>query len=113
MQGNVSPCCGAGRTTGRTFLPAVLDARDPDHNAYAHYGIRNRRYKLVYWYNEGLGQPGTMDGGEEAEWELFDCERDPLELTNVFSDPAYEEIAREMIVELDRKMAEIGDTPMH
>ena len=87
--------------------------RDPDHNAYAHYGIRNRRYKLVYWYNEGLGQPGTMDGGEEAEWELFDCERDPLELTNVFSDPAYEEIAREMIGELDRKMAEIGDTPMH
>ena len=27
--------------------------RDPDHNAYSHYGIRDQRYKLIYWYNEG------------------------------------------------------------
>lgn len=26
--------------------------QDHNHNAYAHYGIRNHRYKLIYWYNE-------------------------------------------------------------
>lgn len=24
--------------------------RDPIHNAYAHYGVRDTRYKLIYWY---------------------------------------------------------------
>jgi len=87
--------------------------RDPVHNAYAHYGIRNERYKLIYWYNEGLRQPGTLDGGEEKEWELFDCELDPFELINVYADPAYEEIRLQMMDDLDQKMAEIGDLPVH
>ena len=47
--------------------------RDPDHNAYSHYGIRNQRYKLIYWYNEGYDLPDTNHGGEDKEWELFDC----------------------------------------
>lgn len=28
--------------------------RDPIHNAYAHYGVRDTRYKLIYWYVLGL-----------------------------------------------------------
>ena len=87
--------------------------RDPVHNAYAHYGIRNERYKLIYWYNEGLGQPGTLDGGEEKEWELFDCELDPFEMINVYADPAYNEIRLKMMDDLDQQMAEIGDVPVH
>ena len=50
--------------------------RDPDHNAYSHYGIRDKRYKLIYWYNEGYDLPGTNHGGEDREWELFDCQED-------------------------------------
>lgn len=87
--------------------------RDPDHNAYSHYGIRNQRYKLIYWYNEGYDLPGTNHGGEDREWELFDCEKDPLELFNVYHDPAYAEVVRDMTVQLERKMAEIGDEPEH
>ncbi len=86
---------------------------DPDHNAYAHYSIRNQRYKLIYWYNEGFGLPGTEHGGEEKEWELFDCETDPLELVNVYADPAYADIAVFMTSQLDKKMGEIGHTPEH
>ncbi|KAL8634327.1 MAG: hypothetical protein Q9228_008079, partial [Teloschistes exilis] len=52
------------------------------HNAYAHYGIRDKRYKLIFWYNEGYGLPGASAGGEEQEWELFDCKKDPMELFN-------------------------------
>lgn len=87
--------------------------RDPDHNAYSHYGIRNQRYKLIYWYNEGYGLPGTNHGGEDREWELFDCEQDPLELFNVYSDSAYKEVVADMTSQLDQKMAEIGDVPEH
>jgi hypothetical protein len=87
--------------------------RDPDHNAYSHYGVRNQRYKLIYWYNEGYDLPGTNHGGQDREWELFDCEKDPLELFNVIDDPAYGDIRVAMQAELDAKMAEIGDDPVH
>lgn len=58
---------------------------DGIHSAYAHYGIRNHRYKLIYWYNEGFGLPGTGEGGQEREWELFDCQEDPLEVSTALS----------------------------
>ena len=87
--------------------------RDPDHNAYSHYGIRDQRYKLIYWYNEGYDLPGTNHGGEDREWELFDCKEDPLELFNVYSDPKYQDIVQNMKDMLTKKMAEIGDEPEH
>ena len=83
--------------------------RDPDHNAYSHYGIRDQRYKLIYWYNEGYDLPGTNHGGEAREWELFDCKEAPLELFNVYSDPKYQDIVQNMKGMLTKKMAEIGD----
>ncbi|EAR51140.1 mucin-desulfating sulfatase (N-acetylglucosamine-6-sulfatase) [Oceanicola granulosus HTCC2516] len=86
---------------------------DAIHEAWAHYGVRDRRYKLIYWYNEALGQLGAREGGAAPEWELFDCEAVPHELVNVAADPAYREIFAEMLGKLDTKMAEIGDTPRH
>ena len=87
--------------------------QDENHNAYAHYGVRDQRHKLIYWYNEGLGLPGTSVGGQDKEWELFDCEKDPLELLNVAGEPAYREVFERMVRLLDWKMAEIGDEPVH
>jgi arylsulfatase A-like enzyme len=87
--------------------------RDPDHNAYSHYGIRNQRYKLIYWYNEGPDLPGANHGGEDREWELFDCEKDPLELFNVYAEIEYQEVVKKLRKELEKKMAEIGDEPEH
>ncbi|KAJ9233277.1 hypothetical protein DTO169E5_7088 [Paecilomyces variotii] len=84
------------------------------HHAYAHYGIRNHRYKLIYWYNEALEVPGAHPGAEDQkEWELFDCQEDPLELFNVYHEPRYQDIVKEMTVLLEQKMAEIGDDPVH
>ena len=87
--------------------------RDSDHNAYSHYGIRTQKYKLIYWYNEGFDLPGTNHGGEDKEWELFDCEQDPLELFNIFNDPNYHEIIVKLTQILEEKMQEIGDEPAH
>lgn len=89
---------------------------DSIHAARAHYGVRDQRYKLIYWYNQDLGVPGARPpnrGEEEQEWELFDCKEDPLELFNVYSEPQYEDVVRRMTLLLERKMAEIGDEPVH
>ncbi|KAL1844885.1 hypothetical protein VTK73DRAFT_1574 [Phialemonium thermophilum] len=87
--------------------------RDAVHEAYAHYGVRDRRYKLIYWYNEGFGLPGTREGGQDREWELFDCETDPLELFNVHGDPSYAEVVARLTAQLEELMEEIGDEPVH
>ncbi|KIW99877.1 uncharacterized protein Z518_10805 [Rhinocladiella mackenziei CBS 650.93] len=87
--------------------------RDIIHEAYAHYGVRDQRYKLIYWYNEDFKIEGTRPGGEEKEWELFDCEEDPLELFNCYHDPKYADVVRRMTRMLEDKMAEIGDEPVH
>ncbi|WP_322885415.1 sulfatase [Sinorhizobium medicae] len=87
--------------------------KDEFHNAFAHYGVRDPRYKLIYWYNDPLGQLGAFSGVEPPEWELFDCEKDPFELHNRANDPAYSEIFEELLAKLDARMAEIGDTPEH
>ncbi len=87
--------------------------KDEFHNAFAHYGVRDARYKLIYWYNSPLGQLGAFPGDEPPEWELFDCEDDPFELRNRADDPAYAGIFKEMLGKLDAKMAEIGDIPEH
>jgi hypothetical protein len=87
--------------------------RDVDHNVYAHYGIRTQRYKLIYWYDEDCGEQGANPGQGAAEWELFDLDTDHLELRNVYHDPQYASVVREMTEKLNRKMLEIGDVPLH
>ncbi|WIJ27012.1 sulfatase [Devosia sp. RR2S18] len=87
--------------------------KDYYHNAFAHYGVRDECYKLIYWYNNDLDQPGARGGEEPPEWELFDCARDPRELNNLAGDPAYAETFEAMLSKLDAKMAEIGDIPEH
>jgi hypothetical protein len=47
------------------------------------------------------------------EWELFDCQEDPLELFNCYYEPAYKEVVKQMTKTLEDKMAEIGDEPVH
>lgn len=87
--------------------------RDVIHEAYAHYGVRDQRYKLIYWYNEGFGIEGTREGGQDKEWELFDCQEDPLELFNCYHDPQYKDVVERIRKLLEEKMAEIGDEPVH
>ena len=68
---------------------------------------------MIFWYNQGFGLPGAHAGGEEQEWELFDCEKDPLEVFNLWSDKSYDEIKEKMVRLLEAKMEDIGDVPAH
>lgn len=80
-----------------------------EHNVAAHYGIRTHRYKLIYYYGEGLGVPGARDIKREPAWELFDLEKDPFELNNVYSDPAYQDVVEELKKELYRLKEKVKD----
>lgn len=87
---------------------------DVIHEAYAHYGIRDHRYKLIYWYCEDLGVEGARAGGQDhKEWELFDCEEDPLELFNIYNEPQHKAVVERMTKLLEQKMLDIGDVPEH
>ena len=84
-----------------------------DHNVHAHYGVRTHRHKLIYYYGEALEATGAIDDSKQPEWELFDLDSDPHELKNVYSDPAYASVVRELTVELNRLQSEAGDKPQH
>lgn len=87
---------------------------DVIHHAYAHYGVRDQRYKLIYWYNEDFGLEGANPAdAEHKEWELFDCQEDPLELFNVYGEEGYRNVVQHMTKTLEDKMLEIGDIPVH
>ncbi len=68
------------------------------HHVQPHYGLRTNRYKLAHFYY-------NID-----VWEFYDLEKDPNELHNAINDPAYAEIITKLKADLERLMAEVGDT---
>lgn len=53
------------------------------HGVARHYGVRTDRYKLVYYYRND-------------EWELFDRVEDPADQVNLYGQPGYEGITRDL-----------------
>jgi arylsulfatase A-like enzyme len=70
---------------------------DPgDHNTRAHYGVRTRTHKLIYFW--------TKD-----QWELFDLVNDPHELHNLYGQPGQETLTASLKRELARLKREARD----
>ncbi len=82
------------------------------HYVSAHYGVRTKGYKLIYYYGEAMGQPCTIDESKEPEWELFDLKKDPKEMRNVYADPEYEGIVKQLKDELHELQCKVGDSPV-
>jgi arylsulfatase A-like enzyme len=82
---------------------------DPDHNVPGHYGVRTQRYTLIHYYGKALGMKGAKAKDLEPEWELYDNQKDPQQMRNVYADPAYADVLRDLRVELDRLRREVGD----
>ena len=53
------------------------------HNVPRHDGVANKRWKLINFYELG-------------KWELFDLKNDPSEMKNLYNDPNYANILKEM-----------------
>jgi arylsulfatase A-like enzyme len=80
-----------------------------DAGTVAHFGVRTKRHKLIYYYGQALGASGAIDKPTPPEWELFDLEKDPMEMNNVYSDPEYAKITRDLKAELLRLRKELED----
>ncbi|GAA4045545.1 sulfatase family protein [Agromyces indicus] len=81
------------------------------HKAPAHYGYRDHRYKLICFYNKSLGLAGAGFFEYPVEWELYDLERDPEELRNVYGDPEYRDIRQRLSAKLAQAQAAVDDAP--
>ncbi|MCK5371495.1 MAG: DUF4976 domain-containing protein, partial [Cyclobacteriaceae bacterium] len=71
-----------------------------EHMVKKHYGIRTDRYKLIHFYDD-------ID-----VWELYDLEKDPSEMNNLFGQPQYDEIAAKLKVRLVELQEEYQDSSM-
>jgi arylsulfatase A-like enzyme len=70
---------------------------DPgDHNTRAHYGVRTRTHKMIYFW-------------KKDQWELFDLVNDPHELHNLFAEPGQESLTLTLKNELARLKKEARD----
>src|SRR5690606_33701899 len=98
---------------GQSFLP-VLQANGRDvrtreasyyhyyefpepHHVSPHFGVTTERYKLVRFYK-----------GQNA-WELYDLQKDPQELHNVYEDEAYQTTIEELKDKLKKLIDEYRD----
>ena len=70
---------------------------DPgDHNTRAHYGVRTRTHKLIYFW-------------KKDQWELFDLVNDPNELHNLYGQPGQEALTASLKQALARLKREARD----
>ncbi|WP_346860899.1 sulfatase [uncultured Draconibacterium sp.] len=69
-----------------------------EHNVMRHYGITTDKYKLIHFYYD-------MD-----KWELFDLEKDPNEMVNIYDDPAYTDVQADLHKQLEELRVQYGDT---
>ena len=69
------------------------------HMVKKHEGVYDGRYKLIHFYDD-------ID-----EWELYDLEKDPLELLNVHARPEYAQAVARLRAELERLKVELNVPP--
>lgn len=110
---------------GRSFRP-ILEGRPPadwptstyyrywmhqaHHDVPAHYGVRTKQYKLIFFYGLPLDARGARKTPTTPGWELYDLRKDPHEMNNVYRDPAYANVVKELKAELLRLKKQVGDT---
>jgi len=98
---SISPLLAGEKPTGwRDTMYYRYFMHQGGHNVYAHYGVRTKRHKLIYYYRD---DPGPQ------EWELFDLEEDPHELINVYDDARYAETVEALQARLAQLRIEFGD----
>jgi arylsulfatase A-like enzyme len=84
-----------------------------DHFVRPHYGIITTNYTLVHFYKPDAATEAQakIDPGliPNDYWELFDREKDPGELNNVYGNPAYAEAQAKLMSELARQREKLKE----
>ncbi len=96
---------------GRSFLP-LLEGKQPadwrqsmyyryyfsHFETEPHYGVRTYQHKLIYF-------------DRIQQWELYDLEKDPQEMLNVYEEEAYAPVVTALKKEIKRLQAVLDDRP--
>jgi N-acetylglucosamine-6-sulfatase len=80
------------------------------HDNPAHYGIRTRDFKLIFFYGLPLDAPGALKQPTPAHWELYDLQNDPREMNNVYGSPEYADTVTRLKAQLANLKQQLGDT---
>jgi len=80
------------------------------HDVPAHYGVRTEDYKLIFFYGLPLDAKGALDWKTTPGWELYDLRKDPKEMNNVYDNPEYSDVRKQLKKELLRLKEQYGDT---
>jgi arylsulfatase A-like enzyme len=80
------------------------------HAVPAHYGIRTPEYKLVFFYGLPLDAEGALADPTPAGWELYDLNKDPAEMNNIYNNPEYAGVIQQLKKRLAELKQEVGDT---
>ena len=122
---------------GRSFLAAIRGEEEPKdwrrgtyyrywmhmahgHNNPAHFGIRTKRYKLIFFYGADFT---NVHGGRVVErhegnrywrntpaaWEFYDLENDPLEMHNRYKDALNGDVIEELKGKLRELRQKLGE----
>jgi arylsulfatase A-like enzyme len=99
-----------GDMQGKSMLPVLKDKKfkgreylyyhyyeNGEHSVSPHFGIRNKRYKLIRFYKR------------VESWELYDLMKDPNEVHNVYGEKDYQKIADQMKKELNKQIEQYDD----
>ena len=92
---------------GQSFLPAIegrpfANGREEVYCVFdRHFTVANQRMvrTRTHQFTFNSGDPG----------ELYDLQRDPYQLDNVYGDPAYEAVRQDLMGRMNRYMEELGD----
>ena len=68
------------------------------HSVKRHYGVRNERFKLIHFYHD-------ID-----QWELYDLQKDPGEVNNLYGQKEYEEVTKSLYNQLLVLQRQYNDT---
>ena len=107
---------------GRSFLPNLRGSTPADwpdaiyyhywqhllhRDVTAHYGIRTKHAKLIFFYGLPLGM--TEYPAVPADWEYFDLAADPREMHNRYTDDDYRGRIDALKDKLDEYKQRVGD----
>jgi arylsulfatase A-like enzyme len=67
------------------------------HMVKRHYGVATDRYIMHFYY-------------DVDEWEMYDLQTDPSEMKNVYNDPAYADVQKQMHKRLEELRQQYGDS---
>ena len=68
-----------------------------EHYVMRHYGVKMDNYKLIHFYYD------------TEEWQLFDLDKDPRELNNIYGQPGTEKITEKLEKEMLRLQVKYDD----